>query len=197
MNAHKYLVVFATVLTSIAAGEALHLQVDPPSMQEMLEQSKPGPAHARLGRLSGKWDVEMRMATEGVEISKGAGQASAILDGRFQVIDFTLDNGPGAGSYRYTLGFDRRHDEYSIVVMDTNGTYFVTARGPEADGIIPMAGSDDDPMMARMGFEKKFVFALDLPDDDTFSVSVFYIDTRTAEAKRIPYGKYVFNRHAG
>jgi hypothetical protein len=164
-------------------------------MQELIEQSKPGPAHARLGRLAGEWDVVMLI--EGAEVSKGAGRASAILDGRFQVVDFHLDSGPGEGSYRYTLGFDRRHDEYSIVVMDTSGTYFVTARGPEADGIIQMAGTDDDPMMTRMGFEKRFTFGLDLTDNDTFSVLLSYVDTRTAEARQIPYAKYVFTRHAG
>jgi len=57
-----------------------------------------------------------------------------------------------------------------------------------------MQGVDDDPVMARMGFEKKFLFDLSLESDDAFPVSVIFVDTRTAEEKPIPSAEYRFLR---
>ena len=57
-----------------------------------------------------------------------------------------------------------------------------------------MFGVDDDPMMARMGFEKKFVFGLDFEDENTFSVTLFFVDTRTAEERLMPYTTFTFMR---
>jgi len=164
------------------------------SFAQALEQSRPGPEHRQLGELSGGWDVTMRFASGGAGETTGSGRASTILDGRFLVIDFALGDDGSTGSYRYTIGFDRRHAEYSIIVMDTTGTYFVAARGAGGEQGMRMAGTDDDPQMARMGFEKKFLFELDIEDPDVFSVELFFVDTRTEEEKAIPYAKYSFER---
>jgi hypothetical protein len=195
MLTSKHMALLAGTLITVAAmGTALHGQDEPPSRAELIEQSRPGPEHERLAALEGNWEVVERPAVPGAEESLGTAQGSAILDGRFLVLDFTLDSVSGARSFRYTLGYDRRHDEYSIVVMDTSGTYFVTARGAEVDGLIHMSGVDDDPMMARMGFEKKFVFGIDFEDKNTFSVTLFFVDTRTAEEKLMPYTTFTFMR---
>ena len=201
MKASKHSILLVGVLGVLlgisAGGRALLDQDDPPSVEELLEQSRPGPVHERLGRLAGDWEVIRRYAAQSADETIGEGRASTILDGRFLVVDFSFDGEQGSESFRYTLGFDRRHDEYSIVVMDTTGTYFVTARGAESDGVIQMTGVDDDPGMARLGWEKKFAFELALEDDDRFAVSLFFVDTRTAEEKLMPYLEIEFLRKSG
>jgi len=195
MTTSKHMALLAGLLIGAAAvGSALHGQDDPTSREELIEQSRPGPEHERLVGLEGEWEVVERSAVPGTEETLGTARAASILEGRFLVLDFTLDTGPAARSFRYTLGYDRRHDEYSIVVMDTSGTYFVTARGAEVEGLIHMSGTDDDPMMARMGFEKKFVFGLEFEDENTFSVTLFFVDTRTTEERLMPYTTFTFMR---
>lgn len=195
MIKRKHTALFAgTLLAAAAGGNALYGQDEPPSREELIEQSRPGSEHDRLASLEGEWEVVERFASPGAEELRGTAQASGILDGRFLVLDFTLATEPAAQSFRYTLGFDRRHDEYSIVVMDTSGTYFVTARGGEVGGLIRMSGVDDDPMMARMGYEKKFVFGLEFADKNRFLISLFFVDTRTAEERLIPHTTFTFRR---
>jgi hypothetical protein len=138
----------------------------------------------------------MRHAGGGATETRGQGTAATILEGRFLVVDFAVGEGEGRLAQRWTVGFDRRHDEYSIVVMDPTATNFVTARGAETDGALRLTGADDDPLMARMGYEKKFVYELDLGDDG-FSVPLYYVDTRTAEEPLLPYATYTFARKAG
>ena len=165
-----------------------------PSMEELLEQAQPGPVHEVLAALEGDWNVVL--SGPGGGDTNGEGSAMTILGERFLVIDFALGELGAAREFRYTLGFDRRHDEHSIVAMDTTGTYFVSARGGEEDGRILMRGTDDDPVMARMGFEKKFVFELELEDEDAFSISTFFVDTRTDQEALMLYGTYAFTRRA-
>ena len=156
MDTKKQLSLLACVLLGAAAGESAPApQEELPSPDVLMEQTRPGAEHGRLGRLEGEWQVTRRVAGQGAGETEGVGSAATILDGRFLVVDFSLGADGAEESYRYTLGFDRRHDEYSIVVMDTSGTYFVTARGAEADGTIRMAGTDDDPMMASMGYARR------------------------------------------
>ncbi len=202
MKASKHSILLVGVLGVLlgisAGGRALLDQDDPPSVEQLLEQSRPGPVHERLGRLAGDWEVIRRYAAQGANETIVEGRASTILDGRFLVVDFSLESAQGSESFRYTLGFDRRHDEYSIVVMDTTGTYFVTARGAESDGVIRMMGVDDDPHMARLGWgTKKFAFELALEDDDRFVITTIFVDTRTPEEKLMPSLELEFLRKSG
>lgn len=194
MNRIKQVIVVAVVATIAARSSAWQTKGEVSGLQQALEMARPGPQHERLGELAGNWDVLLRLGGDAATETTGTGYASTILDGRFLVLDFGLGEDQAGGSYRYTIGFDRRHDEYSIVVMDTNGTYFVTARGAAGEGGMRMAGVDDDPQMQSMGFEKKFLFELSIEDPDAFSVELSFIDTRTADEKSIPYAKYHFER---
>ena len=189
MSLRPVLVLLMGSMTAIGVASAR--QDEQPTWEELREQARPGPEHERLGALAGEWEVIMHELQHGQEVL-GEGVASTILDGRFLVLDFSLAE--GYAEFRYTLGFDRRHDEYSLVVMDTTGTYFVTGRGPEADGRILMRGTDDDPMMASLGYEKKFAFELAIEDEDAFSITTHFVDTRTDEEPLIPNSKVQFLR---
>jgi hypothetical protein len=194
MTHRRSLALFLALGLSTALA-ARTLQDSAPTREQLLEQSRPGDVHELLAAYAGEWEVAMRFANApaGQELT-GAGTAETILDGRYLVVDFGFPDTPTAGAFRYTLGFDRRHDEHSIVVMDTSGTYFVTARGGEEDGRILMRGTDDDPLMASMGFEKKFAFELELEDADRFTIRLHFVDTRVPEEPLMPYARYSFTR---
>ena len=179
----------------LGAAVAWCAQDPAPTRETLIEQSRPGPVHERLAAYAGEWEVVMRYANAPEDQERvGGGRAETILGERYLVVDFDFGGALEAGAFRYTLGFDRRHDEYSIVVMDTSGTYFVTGRGPADEGRILMRGTDDDPMMASMGFDKKFAFELTLEDADHFTIQLHFVDTRVPEEPLIPFVEYRFLR---
>lgn len=168
------------------------------SMEELLERANPGPEHARLTALVGEWEVIKTFAAAPSREVLGTGEVRSILGERYIELDYTLGGGEAEGgeTCRSLVGFDRRHDHYTIVAMDTQGTYFVTARGVASDGVVALEGQDDEPQMAAMGLEKKFVFELDLSDDsaDRFSIAILFVDTRRADEPRLPFARYEFLR---
>ncbi len=160
---------------------------------KLLELTRPSTEHARLKKLAGDWSVSMSAGGKDTGFA-GTAKAEMILGDRFLVIDGQGESKGEASAFRYTLGFDRRHGEYTILLIDTAGTYHVAARGkPTADGI-RMFGTDDDPYMKKLGLEKKFAFDLDIRSDDAFSIITIYIDTRTKEEKLIRAFTHVFTR---
>ena len=61
---------------------------------------------------------------------------------------------------------------------------------------IRMVGTDKDPFMKKMGFDKKFAFDLQIKDRDHFSITTIYIDNRTETEKLIPAFVYSFIRNS-
>ena len=155
--------------------------------------AQPGEEHAQLKTLVGSWNVSMKSGGRDTGYV-GAAQASMILGDRFLVIDGEGANRNRKSAFRYSIGFDRRHEEYVIVAMDTTGTYYVSGRGKSKENIIRMFGTDDDPHMKKMGLVKKFAFGLDIKGEHEFSVSTFFIDNRTQEEKLLLAYEFVFTR---
>ena len=87
----------------------------------------------------------------------------------------------------YTLGFDRRHGEYTIVAMDDSGTYWVTARGTRDGSVIAMYGEDEDPVMRSMGLDKEFMFVVRLVSAHAVAIDIRFLDTRTPEKTEMPF----------
>ena len=164
---------------------------------EMMRQMQligPGPEHRELKSLAGSWDVKMFRGNSDLGFN-GSATASMILGDRFLVIDGRGTPSGRNTEFRYTIGFDRRHDQYVILCLDTSGTYPVTARGKASESGIRLRGTDDDPMMKKMGYgEKKFAFDLDIQGDAEFTIETIYIDTRTEPEKLRPAFRYVFKR---
>lgn len=155
--------------------------------------AQPGEEHAQLKKLVGSWRVSMKTGEKSWGFD-GEADSSMILRDRFLVIDGHGKTGNRESAFRYTIGFDRRHDEYVIILMDTAGTYHVTARGKPSEQGIRMIGTDDDPQMKKMGLVKKFAFDLDIKGDDEFSITTMYIDTRTKDEKLRPAFTHIFAR---
>ena len=153
----------------------------------------PGEEHARLQQLTGSWKVSMQAGDTNWDFD-GTAEASMILGGRFLVIDGKGKTGNRASAFRYTVGFDRRHDEFVLILMDTAGTYHVTARGKPIGNAIRMFGTDDDPQMKKMGLVKKFGFDLEIKNADEFSITTIFVDTRTDEETLRPAFAHVFTR---
>jgi hypothetical protein len=167
----------------------------PPTQEELLAQIQPGPEHEELAKLAGNWTAEMRLPPGSPQPTmSGSATIATVIGGRFLVIDASLAGGGQTQELRHTLGFDRRHGEYTIHAIDNYGTYAVTGRGAERDGQILMYGVDDDPQMTRMGLEKKFAFSLDIGSADEFTIGIHFVDTRTPENKLIHYMDYLFRR---
>ena len=98
----------------------------------------------------------------------------------------SLESGPIRRAL-YAFGFDRRHGEFTVTAMDDTGRYGVTARGVRDDSRIAMYGTDDDPVMTRMGLTKEFVIVLEVQSADRLSIETLFIDNRTPERSEIPF----------
>lgn len=146
--------------------------------QKLMAAGEPGPEHERLAGLVGSWAVEMKVWPEpGAEPAtvRGAVESKMVLGGRFLMQQMEISGGMFAGEALVIIGFDRRSSEYTIVGLDTTGTYWVTARGPaSADGTrVVMSGTDYDPIF---GFEQVYDMTLDFVDADTLVSAVIFKD---------------------
>ena len=184
-----------TVLSVPSFAAAQH--VDDAKAREdfkrLVELAKPGPEHKQLKTLTGQWKASILMRDKDTGFV-GTAIASTILDDRFLVIDGTGSTGNRKSAFRYTIGFDRRNSEYVIILMDTSGTYHVTGRGKPTEGSIQVFGTDNDPHMKSLGFEKKFGFELEIKSADEFSITTIFVDNRTKEEKLMPTFRHVFTR---
>jgi hypothetical protein len=165
----------------------------PEEMQKLLELTKPSAEHLRLKKLAGAWGVSMKAGGQDAGF-QGSAESGMILGDRFLVIDGQGKSGGQDMGFRYTLGFDRRHGEFTIELLDTTGTYPVFARGKATDEGCRTFGTDDDPYMKKLGLTKKFVFDLHIKSDDEFTLATLFVDTRTKEEKLLPAFEYVFKR---
>ncbi len=193
-----FLVVMALAVTGPAAP-AQEGEKDPKklSIAELKEQAKPGPEHDLLEKFMGKWDVTVTMSRGRQSASsKGGGNSYMTLERRFLWLQYGTAGKAGKFKGAFLIGFDRRHGHFTLIGLDTHGTYYVSSKGkkdPES-GKIKLYGQDDDPHMKAMGFAKEFVHVLDLQDPAKLTLEVFYIDTRAKERKENKAIEYVFKR---
>jgi hypothetical protein len=142
------------------------------------EAARPGPEHARLARMAGTWDVDLKMwpqpGAAPVDM-RGTMEAHTILGGRFLVQAMNIADTDAAGEQMSIIGFDRRSDEYTLLGMDTSGTYWVTARGPADAGgnRAVLSGEDYDAIFDGVQI---YDFVLRWPDEDTFVVEIIFKD---------------------
>ena len=118
-----------------------------------------------------------------------------VANGGFLICEYSLTSNQDTAEGMFTLGFDRRHTEYTIQSIDSWGTYFVTARGNQAESKrIKLYGKDNDPHIQSLGFTKEFAYVLDFRDTNNFVIEVIMIDTRTDERQEIKMMEYDFSR---
>lgn len=170
----------------------------PSKLAELREQSKPGREHQMLSDFAGRWKLSVSPGNKN-GISTGSARSYMTLENRFLWLGYEAKGKAGKFKGTFTVGFDRRHGVFTLIAMDTNGTYFVTSQGKQTPGTrkIKLAGKDDDPHMKAMGFEKEFVHVLDLSTPDAFTIKILYIDTRTDERREMEALAFKFERKDG
>ena len=172
----------AAAQESTTARETPLQQRSPEEIQALallhMESASPGPEHERLAAMEGTWDIEITMWAQrdaAPMTMNGTVEAEMILGGRFLVQTADLADTDAAGEMMTILGFDRRSGEYTLIGLDTSGTYWVAARGPaneSGDGAV-LSGEDYDAVFEHM---QLYDFVLAWPDDDTFRIQIIFKD---------------------
>ena len=175
------------VAIALTCGALVTAQQSTPEQQKamqqaMLEQMKPGPEHGTLAALEGKWsmDVVYRMGDGPVMKARGVANNRMILGGRFLQSSATSKNpmGPGLGDPDVEslalYGFDRRTKQFTILGLDTMGTYWVSAAGSRtADASIVMSGETLDDHAGSQEI-RKYDMVLRVVDPDTYVTEVIF-----------------------
>jgi hypothetical protein len=167
----------AVAILAIGPGEVLAQEPTAEQVARMMELGKPGPEHEELGRLAGEWDQRLRMwpapGAEPIEMT-GTSENRAILGGRFIESRSLASFGGEPMESMTILGFDRRYGEYTLIGLDTQGTYWVTAQGPrQASGSIVMSGTDDEVTVART---QVYDFVLRIESSDRYVIEIVFHD---------------------
>ena len=137
----------------------------------------PGPEHQRLQALVGKWDQEITVWSKpGAKpmTLKGSCENKMILGGRFLVSESRGNMGAMSVESTHITGFDRRHKKYTVIGLDTFGTYYVTAAGPfdDAKQAVVMYGEDVDPILGT----QKYDMILRVLNPDKYTIEIVFKD---------------------
>lgn len=168
-----------------------------PTPEEIAKLIAPGPEHEKLAGYAGDWTVAIKMGGGKAAVSsEGTAKSRMTTGGRFLFIEYEAKEKPTPVEGTFTLGFDSRHEHFTLMETDSFGTYFLTSQGKrDADtGKLRLLGTDDDPMMKAMGLTKEFLHVIDFRDKDEFAVEIRFVDTRTPARKEIKMMEYVFRR---
>jgi hypothetical protein len=186
--------IIAVAIAFICFANAHTFADDVAALQEL---ASPGPEHAQLAARAGAWKLTIRMfaGPQPIELT-GTATNEMLVGGRFLQSTYKAAGGGFETEGVFTTGFDRRHGEHTMILMDNFGTYFVTARGkaPAEGEELKLLGKDDDPQMTALGLTKEFAFAPREVDDDHYVVEIRFIDTRTPERKEIKFMEYDYQR---
>jgi hypothetical protein len=180
------------VSATLTAGQLNERHQPPPQQQPtqptpeqrdaMLAKMRPGPEHQTLARLEGRWAQEIAYGMGGPQktVVKGTATNRLILGGRFLISERTAEHPAPSISGERTLdavniyGFDRRTNQFTIIELDSMGTYSVSAAGRAApDGSIVMSGETlDDHGGARE--TRHYDMVLKIVDADTYTTAIVF-----------------------
>ncbi|MEK7467894.1 MAG: DUF1579 domain-containing protein [Planctomycetota bacterium] len=110
---------------------------------------KPGPEHAALAKLAGKWDVASKFydmegkATD----SKGSAEFKVIFDGRYVQQDYKGEMEGTTFTGLEIIGFDRVSKKYTAHWIDSmsTGAVWLTGTSKDAGKTIEFTGKMSDP----------------------------------------------------
>jgi Protein of unknown function (DUF1579) len=156
----------------------------PRTLQEevatLARASRPGPMHARLRALAGRWTVSLgSVAFDQSEREEARGTAALewVHDGRF--LSWTADI-EGTGTTSGFLGYDLRHAQYQLLMISSLSTGMGVATGYgdlEGEGIRFTQEIVDPPSGRRM----RMTSTLRLVDADHFVLDAYGVDERGEE----------------
>ena len=175
--------IVTTVVCAISslAPAAAQTKPSPEAIQKMIEPMRPVAQHQELAALAGRWTQEVTYSMGGPPMkSSGTVTNRMILGERFLVSEGSSANPAGPGIGDATLetmsiyGFDRRTKEFTVIVFDTMGTYYVTAAGNKAEPrTVVMRGEslDDHNGSKEM---RKYDMLLKFVDADTYVTEIIF-----------------------
>jgi hypothetical protein len=144
-------------------------------MERMKEIYQPSAPHRELAKLAGTWQQEVRLASGKPEplVLRGRVTNRVVLDGRFVASEGTARAEAGGMAYDSMLmfGFDGRSREYTAIVLDTFGTYFVTAAGAASPGASAITMKGQTP---EGGSIKHFDVVLTWIDANTYRTEIIF-----------------------
>jgi hypothetical protein len=133
-------------------------------MARWMQTFQPGPAHARLKELLGKYDILTRIRMEPgqppLEV-RSSGEFSWLAEGKWLQLEWagTLMNGqPGSGLW--VLGYDNFKERYVTMMVDSMQTCMNGASGhfdSSGDDLI-LWGTIDEPMTPEQDKMVKYVY---------------------------------------
>jgi hypothetical protein len=156
--------------------------LDPKEMQERaakaIQLAGPGDEHKILEKMAGTWDQEIKYFMQPGQppmIAKGSCTNTMVLGGRFLMTESKGGEPPMVVESLTFMGFDRRHMKYTMVGMDTMGTYYITAAGIYDDSTksIVMSGEDEDPVM---GHTQEYDIVTRFDGDDKYIQEIIFTD---------------------
>jgi hypothetical protein len=159
-------------------------------MQMYIESAKPVAEHKRLAELSGPWKVTTKLWFDPAgepQTATGTGVGRMILGGRF--LEMTTDLKGALESESLTLyGFDRRTNDYTMIGIDTLGTYSISAAGKydESQKGVVLRGSYAQP---PTGQEQKYWFLWTRASENEHLLMLYFVmngkDVRVAETRLV------------
>ena len=173
---------FAVAGLVVVAGLDLGGQQAPTEaqMRAMLEKTQPNARHQELAALAGRWTLEITYRMGGGQAITATGTTvnRMILGGRFLVSESSSAPPPGApaGTAIETMriyGYDRRINQFTIIELDSMGTYWVSATGEKKESTILMSGESLDDHGGKPEM-RKFDMVLRVVDPDTYVTEVIF-----------------------
>ncbi|HEV7765549.1 MAG TPA: DUF1579 family protein [Thermoanaerobaculia bacterium] len=158
-------------------------------MQYYIESAKPVAEHKRIAELSGTWKVTTKLwfGPGEPQTASGTGEGKVILGGRF--LEMTTDLKGALESESVTIyGFDRRTNDFTMIGIDTLGTYWISAAGKydETQKGIVLHGSYAQP---PTGQETKYRFLWSKPSENEHLLTLYFLmdgkDVRVAETRLV------------
>lgn len=182
----KLLVALVLTALTVSAQEAPKKSEAEAMMEYYIEQAKPVKEHDRLAALAGPWKIASTLwFGDTPTTSTGTASGQMILGGRFLELDARIA-GELSGEMLTLMGFDRRTSEYTMIGLDTLGTYYITAAGKydEAKKAVVLQGSYAQPPSGEM---QKYSFVWTNPTPREHVMNLYFTiggkDVRVAETR--------------
>ena len=174
--------IFTFLALAVAAPAAAQQRPTPEQIEAMKAKTLPGPQHRELAALEGEWtqEVTYTMGTPQPVKASGTVRNRMILGGRFLVSERVSKTPPGGPMGNFEMeamtiyGFDGRTKEYTVIELDTTGTYWVSAAGKPAAGKgIVMSGESLDDHGGKPEI-RRFDMVLNVIDADTYMTRIIF-----------------------
>lgn len=134
----------------------------------------PSAAHEELKRLVGTWEQTTEYPSpSGAVRTHGTVVNRSVLEGRFVVSEAAARQKDGALRTESLLifGFDGRNRSYTVIVLDTFGTYYVTAAGEAQTPSQRLVMSGETPEGKGI---KRFDVTLEWLDNNAYETRVIF-----------------------